>query len=97
MHVRMHVMYICEYMPCTYVTRSGKTSLITTITDIIFLPVGKSCTHALPRNTKYVLDHRWPGLLLWIAFYRCYETMRVHFMTLEGINRTARVQNCSQL
>ena len=36
-----------------------------------------------------VLDHRWPGLLLQTAFYRCCQTTRVHFMALEGINRTA--------
>ena len=70
-------------------TGSGKTGLIVTITDIHFLPVRESCTHALPRNTKYVLDHRWPGLLLQMAFYRCCQTTRVHFMALEGINRTA--------
>ena len=39
----------------TYVTGSGKTGLIVTITDIHFLPVRESCTHALPRNTKYLI------------------------------------------
>ena len=38
-----------------YVTGSGKTGLITTITDIHFLPVRESCTHALSRNTKYLI------------------------------------------
>ena len=38
-----------------YVTGSGKTGLIATITDIHFLPVRESCTHALPRNTKYLI------------------------------------------
>ena len=33
-------------------------------------------------------DYRWPGMLLQTAFYRCCETMRVHFMVLSGINRT---------
>ena len=61
-------------------TGSGKTGLIATITDIHFLPVRECCTHAL---------HRWPGLLLQTAFYRCCQTTRVHFMALEGINRTA--------
>ena len=37
------------------VTGSGKTGLIATITDIHFLPVRESCTHALPRNTKYLI------------------------------------------
>ena len=36
-------------------TGSGKTGLIATITDIHFLPVRESCTHALPRNTKYLI------------------------------------------
>ena len=36
-------------------TGSGKTDLIVTITDIHFLPVRESCTHALPRNTKYLI------------------------------------------
>ena len=38
-----------------FVTGSGKTSLIATITDIHFLPVRESCTHGLPRNTKYLI------------------------------------------
>ena len=38
-----------------YVTRYGKTGLIPTTTDIHFLPVRESCTHALPRNTKYLI------------------------------------------
>ena len=38
-----------------YVTGSGKTGLIATITDIHFLPIRESCTHALPRNTKYLI------------------------------------------
>ena len=36
-------------------TRSGKTGFIATITDIHFLSVRESCTHALPRNTKYLI------------------------------------------
>ena len=36
-----------------------------------------------------VLDHRWPGLLLQTAFYRCCWTTRMHFSALTGINRTA--------
>ena len=47
-----------------YVTGSGKTGLIATITDIHFLPVRESCTHALPRNTKYlIIDGQ-------VSFYR---------------------------
>ena len=49
-----------------FVTRSGKTNLICTRTEINFLSVHESCTHALPRNTKYlnidgrVCFHRLP-------------------------------------
>ena len=43
------------YLDSVYVTGSGKTGLIVTITDIHFLPVRESCTHALPRNTKYLI------------------------------------------
>ena len=48
-----------------YVTRYGKTGLIHTSTEIHFLSVRESYTHALPRNTKYltiddqVCFHRW--------------------------------------
>ena len=72
-----------------YVTGSGKTVLIATITDIHFLLVRESCTHALPMQKHQVLYYRWPGLLLQTAFYQCCQTTRVHFMALEGINRTA--------
>ena len=45
------------HVPCVrlYVTRSGKTGLIRTSIDIHFLPVRESCTHALHRNTKYLI------------------------------------------
>ena len=49
---------------CLYVTGSGKTGLIVTITDIHFLPVRESCTHALPRNTKYLI------IVGQVCFYR---------------------------
>ena len=39
---------------CVCVTTSGKNSLIAAITDIHFLSVYESCTHALSRN---ILDH----------------------------------------
>ena len=62
-----------------YVTRYGKTGLIATTTDIHFLPVRESCTHALPRNTKYLITdgqvcfYKWlftdavkpPGCISW--------------------------------
>ena len=51
-----------------------------------------ACTwklHPCTTQKHQVLDHGWPGLLLQTAFYRCCQTIRVHFMALEGINRTA--------
>ena len=43
-----------------YVIRSGKTGPMYTLTEIHFLSVCESYTHAyaLPRYTKYILDHR---------------------------------------
>ena len=64
--------------------KCGKTGLIVTITDIHFLPIRESCTHALPRSTKYLI------IVGQVCFYRrCCQTTRVHFIALEGINRTA--------
>ena len=53
----MHVMTseLDHCVASVYVTGSGKTGLIATITDIHFLPVRESCTHVLPRNTKYLI------------------------------------------
>ena len=51
-----------------------------------------ACTwklHSCTTQKHQVLDHSWPGLLLQTAFYRCCQTTRVHFIALEGINRTA--------
>ena len=51
-----------------------------------------TCTwklHSCTTQKHQVLDHSWPGLLLQTAFYRCCQTTRVHFIALEGINRTA--------
>ena len=66
----------------------GKIDHLCASTEIHFLPVPKSYIHALPR-TYQALDNRLPGLLLQTAIYRCYETTRVNFMVLRGINRTA--------
>ena len=60
-------------------TGSGKTGLFAIITDTYFLPVRESCTHALHRNTKYLIIngqvcfYRWlftdaikpPGCISW--------------------------------
>ena len=40
-------------------------------------------------NRPGVLDNRLPGLLLQMAFYQCCLTMRVHFMVLGCIDKTA--------
>ena len=37
-----------------YATKSGKTGLIHTSTEIQFLSISERYTHALPRNTKYL-------------------------------------------
>ena len=66
-------------------TGSGKTGLIVRYPFF-------ACTcklHSCTTQKHQVLDHRWPGQLLQTAFYRCCQTTRVHFMALEGINRTA--------
>ena len=64
---------------------SGKTSLISTITDIHFLSVYESCTHAEPRNTKNLIID---GQVCFYRrlFWRCFRTTRMYFMALEGIN-----------
>ena len=64
-----------------YVTRSEKTGLIATITYIHFLSVCESCTHALPRNTKYLITDTSDSQ---VCFYR--QLFRVHFKALESIN-----------
>ena len=71
-------------------TRSGKTGLIATITDIHFLSVRETSTHALPRYTKYlIIDGQ-------VCFYRLgvdpglfkggsqamVECMRINYITI---------------
>ena len=63
----------------------GKIDHLRASTEVHLLPVHERYIHA----QHQVLDDRLPGLLLQTAFYRCYETTRVHFMILRGINRTA--------
>ena len=55
MHWQQCYRKFCKLDNKRYVTGSGKIGLIATITDIHFLPVRESCTHALPRNTKYLI------------------------------------------
>ena len=47
---RQHLKMVNYSAIRTYVTRSGKTGLIATITDIHFLSVRVSCTHALLKS-----------------------------------------------
>ena len=47
--------------------RSGKTGHICTTAESTFR-LCMNVTHALLRNTMHVLEHRWPSLLLWMAF-----------------------------
>ena len=64
-NTHIHTYYARTYgYTYIYVTGSGKTGLIVTITDIHFLPVRESCTHALPRNTKYLI------IVGQVCFYR---------------------------
>ena len=51
-----------------YVTEFAKTDLMGTKTEIHFLPVDESHTHALSRDTMQALKTRWPGLLFQAAF-----------------------------
>ena len=72
-----------KWRSITYVTGSGKTSLIHTSTEIQFLSISERYTHALPRNTKYLaIDGQ-------VCFYRCCKTTEVHVMVLGRVNRTA--------
>ena len=64
-----------------------KTDHLDTRTEIHLLPVRD--THSCTIQKHQALDDRLPGLLLQTAFYRCCETMRVHFMVLGHVNRTA--------
>ena len=57
-----------------------KTDRMDTNTEIQFLPVDESHTHALFRDTMQALKTRWPGLLLQAAFFRHCQTMRVPFL-----------------
>ena len=67
-----------------YVTEFAKTDLMSTNTEIHFLRVDKSNTHALSRDTKHL---RLDGQVCF--FRRLFQTTRVHFMPLRDINKTA--------
>ena len=61
-----------------YVTVFWKIDLKDTNTEILFLPVDDSHTHALSKNQA--LETRWLGLLLQVAFFQRFQTMKVYFM-----------------
>ena len=64
-----------------------------TNTQIHFLSVDESHTHALSKDTKHLRLRRWPGLLLQVAFFRHCQITRVHsvvFVAPEGHYKTAR-------
>ena len=73
----------------TIVTVFWKTDHLRTRTEIHLLPVHDRHTHACTIQEHQALDNRLPGLLLQMAFYRCCETARVHFIILGCVNRTA--------
>ena len=55
MHVVHACVSVCECMcACAYVTEFAKTDLMGTNTEIHFLPVDESHTHALSRDTKHL-------------------------------------------
>ena len=62
------------------VTVFWKTDHVVTNTEIYFLPVDESHTHALSMQRHQALESRWPGLLLQAAIFRRCKTTRVHFM-----------------
>ena len=60
-----------------------------TDTEIHFLPVDESHTHALSRETMQALETRWLGLLIQMAFFRHFKTTRMSVWPMRGINQTA--------
>ena len=57
-----------------------------------------ACTwklHLCTIQKHQALDDRLLGVLLQMTFYQCYETTRVYFMVLRGINRLHGVPACS--
>ena len=83
------------YVHTIYVTRSGKTGLIATITDIHFLSVHESYTHVLPRNTKYLIID---GQVYFYRrlFYRCCRTTGCILWPWRALIGLYGVQNCSR-
>ena len=73
-------------------TEFAKTDLMGTITEIHFLPVDESHTHALSRDTKHLIETRWPGLLSQVAFSDAVKPrgcISWPVWPLRGINKTA--------
>ena len=67
------------YLQNQIVTEFAKTGLMGTNTEIHFLPVDESHTHALSQRHQ-AIETGWPGLLFQAAFFRRCKTTRVHFM-----------------
>ena len=69
-------------------TKSGKTGLIHTSTEIQFLSISERYMHSCTTQKHQVLGNKWPGLLLQTAFCQCCKTTKVHLMVLGRVNRT---------
>ena len=53
--IRIIMNFLLLFNGSIIVTKSGKTGLIATITNIHFLCARQSYTHALPKNIKYLI------------------------------------------
>ena len=82
--ILQEIRYLLSLKHAKYVTVFWKSSHLCTRAEIHLLLVHDR--HIMHHS---VLDYRSPGLLLQMAFYRCCETTRVHFMVLRRINRIA--------
>ena len=67
----------------------AKTDLMGTNTEIHFLPVDESHTHALSRDRHQALETRWPGLLFQVDAVKPRGCISWPVWPLRGINKTA--------
>ena len=63
-----------------FVTRFAKINLISTNTEIHFLFVDESHTHALSKDTTHLRLDDLTRSAFTGGFFRCCQTTRVHFM-----------------
>ena len=77
LHYCSHCTYVCDCILTIYVQELKSIFCLYMIGTLMHYPKHQA------------LDSRLPGLLLQTAFYQCCEIMRVHFMVLGRVNRTA--------